>query len=650
MPRMKRNDFKDHFLHSAQEHEERAIILRNAVKRVIEGNGISKVAKDFGISKSVLQRRVAQYKNLSEEEQEKFTYVQKHGFKKVFSMLEEQMLEEYLLTAARMCYGLNKKQTRKLAYDFGKINSIEMPPSWHKSESAGIEWMFCFLKRHPALSLRMPEATSLSRATSFNAHNVKLFYDNLRLLITANNFTSSSIYNCDETAVTTVHKPQRILAPSTQRQVGKITSGERGILVTLCATICANGSFIPPFMVFPRHKFQDHMLNGSPPGTQGAANPSGWMDRNNFLVYLKHFIKETRSSTENKVLLILDNHDSHCSVDVVNYAKENGVEMLTIPPHCSHRIQPLDITCFGPFKNHYNRTADNWMISNPGRPITIYNIGELVGHAFPLAFTPNNIVKGFQKVGIWPFKDDVFSETDFLMSAVTDREISTSENLETQTRDLESNPVATCSSETNAIISPEIIRPFAKAKPRNPSQRNRRRTTSRILTSTPVKAQIEQQQADKENKRKIATDRLKKRTKKRMQLLLADSSSEEEMETINENDSLESEICEDVNEEILKSIAVGNYVLVKYATKKSVKYYVGRIEDINNGFEGESFVIAYLKKTTGQRFIFPDIKHTDAVPEEDIVMTLPQPLSTGGTSRAAKLLSFPLDLSSFNIS
>ena len=61
---------------------------------------------------------------------------------------------------------------------------------------------------------------------------------------------------------------------------------------------------------------------------------------------------------EYRVLLIMDNHDSHISVEVINFAKDNGVVLLTFPPQCSHRMQPLDRTVYGPFKHFYNDAAN----------------------------------------------------------------------------------------------------------------------------------------------------------------------------------------------------------------------------------------------------------------------------------------------------
>ena len=87
-------------------------------------------------------------------------------------------------------------------------------------------------------------------------------------------------------------------------------------------------------------------------GYIGGANPSGWINEDLFAVYLKHFINFTRCSKDKKVLLILDNHETHASLAAIDVAKENVVILLTLPPKTSHKLQPLDVSCYKPFKKN----------------------------------------------------------------------------------------------------------------------------------------------------------------------------------------------------------------------------------------------------------------------------------------------------------
>jgi transposase len=68
------------------------------------------------------------------------------------------------------------------------------------------------------------------------------------------------------------------------------------------------------------------------------------MTNENFSEFMKHFIKHAKPSAEHPALLILDNHQSHINLNVINFAKENHVTLLSFPPHCSHKLQPLDVS------------------------------------------------------------------------------------------------------------------------------------------------------------------------------------------------------------------------------------------------------------------------------------------------------------------
>ncbi|XP_039311164.1 uncharacterized protein LOC120356784 [Solenopsis invicta] len=344
------------------------------------------------------------------------------------------------MQVAQMGYGLTVHMVRELAWQVAVENNLPIPENWKKECKAGIDWFHGFKKRHPVISIRVPEACSIARAMAFNKTNVEIFFNKLEeVLLRSDSFKNGSrIYNLDETCTSTVQNQRKIVSPKGVKQVHQIKGAERGTSVTTCVIIGAFGVVLPPVLIFPRKKrIPDLMINAFP-GSLGLGNEKGYMTKESFFHVMEHFINCTKSSKQNPTLLLLDNVETHFSTKTLNLAKENGVVIFTFPPHCTHRLQPLDVGIFGPFKVHYDNAINSYLMNNPASPPTLYRIAGFVKEALCKAVTPHNIIKSFETTGIFPFNRNVFQESDFIMASVT-------EKLD--------------SSKADSISSPEIMTP-----------------------------------------------------------------------------------------------------------------------------------------------------------------------------------------------
>ncbi|XP_021696059.1 uncharacterized protein LOC110675412 [Aedes aegypti] len=353
--------------------------------------------------------------------------------------------------------------------------------------------------RHPDISLRTPESTSLMRAVGFNRPQVDLFYSNLRTLTERYNFRPSNIYNCDETGVTCVQKHLKVLAPKSARQVGKITSAERGKNVTILFCMSATGVYIPPFFVFPRVRMNDHLRFNAPMDSKGVAQPKGWMNGEFFLKWLEHFVKFSRPSNESPVLIILDGHSSHKTLEVINFCRNNNVHLISLPPHTSHKMQPLDRTFMKPFKDSYHERCDVWIRAHSGARITDYDIAGIVRQAYLKVARTDIATSGFECTGIVPFDPHKFCTADFLPADVT--------NIPLENKPVESKPTVfdeipadisfqpSTSTTTRMVEALQIISPIPDAAQRRSNARKRKSQKSEILTSTACKVEIQEKES-----------------------------------------------------------------------------------------------------------------------------------------------------------
>lgn len=462
----------------------------DAAKRLIaEGLSKRKAAEQVGMKESTLRKRL----------KSNSIAVKLGRFSLTFTNEQEDEIYNYLKRCDDLYYGLNMTTLRTLIYEYAEINHI--PHRFNKKlKMAGRDWVYGFFKRHPDLNLRQPTQTSIARAMGFNCFQVNQFYDNLQSLQDKYKFKPSRIYNMDESGINTVPKKiPKVISIKGKKLVGKIVSAERGQTITLVCAMSATGSYVPPAFIFPRKKMKGHLLNNAPPGSIGMVSDSGFINTNLFLEYLSHFKDNVQPTKENPVLLILDNHSSHLSLAAVNFCRKNGIYLLTLPPHSSHKMQPLDRGFFGPLKTKFAYECDKWLSSNPGRVIGQTEVAQLVNEAFKKVATVNNATSGFKTSGVWPIDREIFSEEDFAAASVTDINLPSTSSEKNSSQNITATISSTLStSESLHEYTPlSTIKPFPKAKEQT---RRRKGKKSVIATNSPFKNELEKKRQEEEEK------------------------------------------------------------------------------------------------------------------------------------------------------
>jgi len=154
----------------------------------------------------------------------------------------------------------------------------------------------------------------------------------------------------------------RVIARRGARNINSVVPDSREwISVLVC--INAAGIAIPSFYIFRGKHFGKNYVLNCERGATMAMQEKAWMTSYLFSTWLSHFIKNVNKlaggiSPQRRHLLILDGHSSHVTVEVVNQAKREGLDVVTLPSHTSHALQPLDCSVFKPFKDHFRTYRD----------------------------------------------------------------------------------------------------------------------------------------------------------------------------------------------------------------------------------------------------------------------------------------------------
>jgi hypothetical protein len=190
--------------------------------------------------------------------------------------------------------------------------------------------------------------------------------------------------------------------------------------VTLVQGVAATGRIILPFLIFAGKVLISTWYANLPRNWVIDVSPTGWINNDLALAWLKHFDAHTKASSARVYrLLIIDGHESHCSIEFQDHCKQNKIITLCMPPHSSHLLQLLNVVCYSLLKRHY---GDRISLLARSRIHYINKDTFLPAFkaAFEKTFTQENICAGFRGAGLVPYDPKVvLSKLDMQLRTLT---------------------------------------------------------------------------------------------------------------------------------------------------------------------------------------------------------------------------------------
>lgn len=100
-------------------------------------------------------------------------------------------------------------------------------------------------------------------------------------------------------------------------------------------------------------------------------------------------------------MLIMDGHSSHVTAKVISFCMQNAIDLLLMPPHCSHVLQPLDVSVFAPLKRALGKETDKVARLDSSRIVRV-QWTEMYMRAHKTAFSMSNICSGWRASDLYP--------------------------------------------------------------------------------------------------------------------------------------------------------------------------------------------------------------------------------------------------------
>jgi hypothetical protein len=285
----------------------------------------------------------------------------------------------------------------------------------------GKNWVDRFIKRTPELRTRWSRPYDHQRAACEDPAIIRPWFTLVQSMKTKYGIANEDTWNFDESGFLMGKISSQLVVTGSEKpgKQKKLQPGDRE-WVTLVQGVAATGRVIPPFLIFAGKVLISTWYANLPRNWVIAVSPTGWINNDLALAWLKHFDAHTKASSAGAYrLLIIDGHESHCSVEFQDYCKENKIIALCMPPHSSHLLQPLDVVPYSLLKRHY---GDGISLLARSRIHYINKDTFLPAFrtAFEKTFTQENVCAGFRGAGLVPYNPDaVLSKLDVQLRTPT---------------------------------------------------------------------------------------------------------------------------------------------------------------------------------------------------------------------------------------
>jgi hypothetical protein len=310
------------------------------------------------------------------------------------SPIEESVLVEHCVRGYNSGFPLTIRHLNDCANEFLRMKGV--------NDIVGSHWHTSFFKRHPEIHSKFSPPIDRRRVNAEDPDEFIEWFRRFHNIRVKWGINDPNIYNMGESrSAIGGEQRSKVILPVEEKGAFKKQDGSCE-WATLIECIRVIGGDIPSFLIVKgKHILLDMCeLFGSSRATL-AVSDNGWTSNELGLEWLRHFNKHTGSRGAYR-LLILNTHGSHATIEFVNYAYENNIVLLYLPPHTTHRLQPLDVAIFGPLATYYSQLV-NENNGHDGKDVSKHEWMQWILKSRVQANSESNIQSAWAGAGLVPF-------------------------------------------------------------------------------------------------------------------------------------------------------------------------------------------------------------------------------------------------------
>jgi len=361
-------------------------------------------AKAYGIPPSTLRDRINGATNSAIS----------HQYQQRLIPQQEDFLVQWILEEEARGYPPSHARVREMANRILRING--------ESNPIGQAWIPGFIRRNPRVASIVGKRLEAPRAEAATPEQIRAFLELFEATRIRLNIRLEDIYNMDETGIALgVCTNSRVLGDARKKKA-YVKSPENREWVSIIESISADGRKLQCLVIFKGKNLQTTWFpSESVPDWFYTTSENGWTSQSIGLEWLQRiFIPQTDTDPQRYRLLILDGHGSHIDTEFLYACKTRKIELLFLPPHSTHILQPLDLTPFSVVKSKYRRQIQDLATLDDAAPVKKERFIACYNQAREEGLSDRKIRAGWKAAGLSPFNiDHVLGSSQILGRPVT---------------------------------------------------------------------------------------------------------------------------------------------------------------------------------------------------------------------------------------